>query len=313
MRKINQKGQLNISFGWLFAIIVGAVILVLTIFGATKVIKTGQQEQQVVGAKELGILLNPLETGFESAVSTPLNVNLETRIYNGCEPFGNFGEQGIRLSEFSFNEWSPPGSEVSFENKYIFSKKRVEGKNFYIFSKPFEFPFKVADLIYLTPSLEEYCFVDAPNDIKSDLKFGPDKYFQENLKLEGDCSDESVKVCFNGGSNCDIEVKSDHVKKGKDKLYFEGDALRYAAIFSEKIVYECQVERLLKRTKNLAEIYEEKALLMSQRNCDTNLEEDLSLFTSSLEKVDGSSDLSGINFLVEEIENKNEYSGCKLW
>ena len=74
-----------------FCNIVGAVILILTIFGATKVIKTGTQEQQVVGAKELGILLNPLETGFESATSTPLSVPVETRIYNGCDNFGNFG------------------------------------------------------------------------------------------------------------------------------------------------------------------------------------------------------------------------------
>ena len=44
----NKKGQLNISFGWLFAIIVGATILVLVIFGVTKIVKTSQQEQQAL-------------------------------------------------------------------------------------------------------------------------------------------------------------------------------------------------------------------------------------------------------------------------
>ena len=77
---LDKRGDLNISFGWLFAIIVGAVILVLAIYGATKVIKTGQQEGQAVSAKELGILLNPLETGFESASSTHLSLKTETRI-----------------------------------------------------------------------------------------------------------------------------------------------------------------------------------------------------------------------------------------
>ena len=105
---LNKKGDLNLSFGWLFAIIVGAVILILAIYGATKVIKTGQSEEQAVGAKELGILLNPLETGFESAISTPLVLRVETRIFNTCSVSGNFGKQGIQTSEFSFKKWSSP-------------------------------------------------------------------------------------------------------------------------------------------------------------------------------------------------------------
>src|SRR3990167_4782614 len=257
----NKKGQMNISFGWLFAIIVGAVIVFLAVLGATKVIKIGQSEGQAVGAKELGILLNPLETGFESASSTPLALRVETRI---------------------FNKWSAPGVESSFENKYLFSKYPTQGKKFYIFSKPFEFPFKVSDLIYLTSENEKYCFDNAPENIAEEI-------LQLNQgNLAANCSkvdDKTIKVCFN--RNCDINVNynSKYVQKGEDKFYFEEDALMYAAIFSDKEIYECQFKRLMKRTKQLAELYKEKELLVSQKNCAGELAVDLDLLIGNLENA----------------------------
>ncbi len=307
---LNKKGQLNISFGWLFAIIVGAVILVLAIYGATKVIKTGQQEGQAVSAKELGILLNPLETGFESASSTPLSLRTETRIFNTCSLSGNFGKQGIQTSEFSFNEWTLPGVESNFENKYIFSNNPAEGKKFYIFSKPFEFPFKVSDVIYLTSENEKYCFEDAPEDIEDEIS----QLVQTNLVL--DCKDKPdyIKVCFSSGTNCDINVNynAKYVQKGQDKIYFEEDALMYAAIFSSPEIYKCQVQRLMKRTKSLAEIYLEKELIVSQKNCDSALAGDLNLLISSLEKSKDYKIIDSVSGLVENIKDKNDYNEC-LW
>ncbi len=307
---LNKRGDLNISFGWLFAIIVGAVILFLAIFGATKIIKTGQQEGQAVGAKELGILLNPLETGFESASSTPLSLRVETRIFNRCSTSGNFGKQGIQTSEFSFNKWSLPGVESNFENKYIFSNNPAEGKKFYIFSKPFEFPFKVSDVIYLTSENEKYCFdKDAPENIKEEIS----QLAQANLVL--DCKDkpEYTKVCF-GSANCNITVKynSKYVQKGQEKIYFEEDALMYGAIFSEPEIYKCQVERLMKRAGSLAEIYLEKELIVSQKNCESNLAGDLNSLISSLENVKDYRIINRVAELVNRIKEKNNYNEC-LW
>lgn len=306
----NKRGDLNISFGWLFAIIVGAVILFLAIYGATKVIKTGQQEGQAVSAKELGILLNPLETGFESAISTPLSLRVETRILNRCDTSGNFGKQGIQTSEFNFNRWSLPGVESNFENKYIFSNKIVEGKKFYIFSKPFEFPFKVSDLIYLTSENEKYCFDDSPEDIEEEIL----QLNQANLAPDCTNKPDYTKVCFKSATNCDINVNYNvkYVQKGQEKIYFEEDALMYAAIFSSQEIYSCQVERLMKRTKQLAEIYSEKELIVSQKNCNSDLSGDLNLLISSLENAKDYKIINNIADLVEDIKNKNEYSEC-LW
>ena len=147
---LNKKGFLQISFGWLFAIIIGAIILFFAIYASVKLIGTEEQTAAAETGKEVAVLLNPLETGFGEEKTTPLSIPIESRINNRCDLFGDFGEQGISISQKSRGEWTETGVEQVFYNKYIFSNESVEGKNFYLFSKPLEFPFKVSDLIFLT-------------------------------------------------------------------------------------------------------------------------------------------------------------------
>ena len=150
MRK-NKRG-FQISFAWLFAIIAGGFILFLAIYGVTKIMDTGGDITSAKTGTEIRVLLNPLETGFESGRTVLLTMSVETRIHNRYSTSGNFGAQIIQLSQKNFGKWSQPEEDISFPNKYIFSDNIVEGKDFFIFSKPFEFPFKVADVIYLTSS-----------------------------------------------------------------------------------------------------------------------------------------------------------------
>ena len=154
---MNKKGFLQISFAWLFAIIVGAFILFLAIYAVTKIINTEGKVQTAKTSQEIGILLNPLETGFEDVRSTSISFPTETRIYNKCDVYGNFGKQRIQIEQKSFNKWVKTDIEATFQNKYIFSEIYTEGKKFYLFSKPFEFPFKVTDLIIITSASDEYC------------------------------------------------------------------------------------------------------------------------------------------------------------
>ena len=148
----NKKAFLQISFAWLFAIIIGGFILFLAIYASTKIIKTEQTALDAGTAKEIGVLLNPLETGFETGKKNSFILPAETRIYNRCNNNGVFGRQIIKISQKSFDKWTDTNVNVGFSNKYIFSENFVEGKKFFLFSKPFKFPFKVTDLIYLTSS-----------------------------------------------------------------------------------------------------------------------------------------------------------------
>ena len=307
----NRKGFLQMSFAWMFALIVGAVILFLAIFASTKIVQTEQIALDAETAKEIGVLLNPLETGFETGKTTSLKLPSETRIHNRCNNNGVFGRQIIKVSQKSFDEWTDTDIDVGFSNKHIFSENFVEGKKFFIFSKPFNFPFKVADLIYLTSSEKTYCFSDAPEGIESEI----DNLNQENLLLSN-CPVESVRVCFSSSSECDIVVNygGGYVEKNSEKMNFYSDSLMYAAIFSEKEIYECQLKRVAQRGGQLALIYKDKAELISREECTTNLDSEL-LELSNLEKgLVNSQNLNNYMVdLVKKIETKNDLAECKLW
>jgi hypothetical protein len=304
---IKEKKGLEMSFGWLFAIVVGAVILFLAIFIVTKLINTNQTEQDVKTSKEIGVLLDPLETGFESSSSTKLKMPSETRIYAKCEEYGNFGKQLIQVSQKNFKKWTKTDLDVGFENKYIFAEQAPEGKEFYVFSKAFEFPFKIADLIYLTSTKTKYCFSNTPNEIKQELN----NTGQMNFIFQN-CEQNDVKVCFLPGNNCNITIYSQggYVEKSGTRLYFEGNALMYAAVFSDPEIYECQLNRLMKRLSELATIYQGKAIFISDKcNSDLNLEG----LIASAKALSNSQSLGSVSSIVYEIKDKNDNSICRLW
>lgn len=315
---MNKKAFLQMSFAWIFAIIAGMVILSLAIYGVTKIIGAGQTAQNLKSGKQIGFLLNPLETGFEVGKTTSLTLPVETRIYNRCNNEGVFGRQLLELSQKNFGKWSKTeidGSKnVGFSNKYIFSENFTEGKKFYIFSKPFKFPFKVADLIYITSSEKEYCFMDTPDNIKDELK----GLNQKNL-FYSNCSQKEkiIHVCFDSESECEIEVdyndESGEVIKNYKRMYFETDALMYAAIFSEKDIYECQLKRLMQRVGTLSELYSEKASIISQKaGCNTNL--NLAMLYNRAENFNNSIELNSVKFIANDIEEQNKDNrDCRLW
>jgi len=311
---MNKKG-LEMSFQWIFAIVVGIAILLLAVYATIRFMGLGEQATSVVVSKEIGILLNPLETSFESAKKTSFALPSNTRIYNGCDNSGVFGKQKISVSQESFGKWPETDvNAVSFQNKYIFSEDPIEGKKFYIFSKPFKFPFKIADLVYLTSS--KYCFINAPEEIAEELN--STALSQENLLTEN-CKDleDAIKVCFGSGSDCDVKVnyneedKNGYVEKADEKINFETDALMYAAIFSKPAVYECHTKRLMQRGLVLALLYKSKA---SFTECGSNLKNDLSSLKTQMESFDNSGSLRFIAELAKDIENKNENNRvCRLW
>ena len=289
----------------------GGFILFLAIFASTSIIQTEQTSTDAQTAKEIGILLNPLETGFETGKTNSIIIPSETRIFNRCNNDGFFGRQIIKVSQKTFGEWTDTNVDVGFSNKYIFSENFVEGKKFFLFSKPFEFPFKVTDLIYLTSAEKKYCFLNPPEQIEDEIS----SLNQENLLLTN-CDVNSVRVCFNSNSNCDITVNygSRYVDKNNERMFFYTDSLMYSAIFSEKEIYECQLKRVMQRAEQLSLLYIDKAEFISREGCNTNLNQEL-LELNNLENNFRSSENFNNNIinLVNKIETRNKIAECKLW
>jgi hypothetical protein len=311
-------GFMENSFTWIFALVVGGFILFLAIFFAIRLTGTEETQIDVVTSKDIGILTNPLEIGFESGKTTFLSLPTETRIYGNCDNSGEFGTQKIRISQKSLGEWSETPLNISFKNKYLFSESPVEGRSFYLFSKPFEFPFKVADLIYLIPKNKFYCFVLSSNnplhkDISMEIR---------NLKLDNvknvtnanNCPPGSQKVCFTSTCNITVNLQQEKVIKSGENLSFSGSTLMYAAIFSDPDVYKCQLKRLMQRTDNLADLYEKKIIYVGQKGCNANF--NLALLSSradSYSKENTQEIRSIYTQVVKQINASNEAAGCKIW
>jgi len=322
---MNKKADLQIPFSWMFAIIVGAIILVLAIYFLVHFMKTGQTEHEVKTSKEIGVLLSPLEIGFEEGKKSVLEVSTDTKIYSSCNLFGNFGRQGIMVKEKLNNKWAESSKEVVFQNKYIFAEKQVEGRKFYLFSKPFNFPFKVASLIYLIPVRQNYCFVDAPEDIENEIKnLGFENMFFKDSSSQN-CSGNELNVCFSFDNECNISIDcsdteclSGRTIKQDKEAYFYTSSLMYATIFSDLDLYECQLKRLLKRTSILASLYGEKLTLTNFLGCLNYLSSDLNAFkmlatTYAENTATFSGGLTAIASASEELYYKNKYSSCRLW
>ncbi len=303
---LKNKKALEMSFTFIFSIVAGAVILFLAIFLASKLISTIQVKNDQQTSAQLSILLDPLETSLESGISRDLLFSSEITIYNDkCSAYGNFGEQLIGVSSSSFGREASPSDRKPQYDKYIFSEEVEQGKEFYIFSKPFKMPFKISDLIIVLS--KDYCFVNAPEDIEDEMH-GLGIYrlnFTDNREA---CPKGSKMVCFSGAFGCDINVHGDlesgFVSKQESNLYYTG-SLIYPAIFSSPEVYECNIKRLMLRISSLCSIYQDKIRIMQKRGIESVLDSHLMQLSSLAKNLKSSQGLGTIKEKADEIEKIN--------
>jgi len=312
-----RKKGFEFSFAWLFAVVVGAIIIFFAIYFAIKLIGTKEYEISTITAKQLSIIFEPLEVGLASGKSSIAGLREETRIYNRCFSEGSFGKQKFSLARKGFgNKWTKEGGDISITNKYIFSNSSEDGRVIYFFSKPFEMPWKVSEIIFL--STNGYCFINAPEEIRDEVS----GLNLQNIKIEN-CTDKEIKVCF-GQGNCDIKVtgacldydcESEYdygfVEKDKEKVFYTG-SLIYAAIFSDKEIYECNIKRLISRLVQQALIYMDESSFLTGK-CGSLPETSLLQIANIARSLKDSEDLILIKTAAENADRENEASECKLW
>jgi len=323
--RLSKRGQFN--FVLLFAIVAGSMILLLAIYGAVKAGSGFQKQTEAEIAKSLDIITNPLQAGFADGATSRIMFKRDTRIINSCDSYSKFGENIISVQTKSSigQEWTDNPLEYKIYNKYIFSEMQ-EGKTFYVYSKPFSTGFKVTDLIFM--STQSYCFVFPPIEIEEEVRGL--NVPNIGLQLEGGnntCVEGAKKVCFGtSGTGCEIVVAGECgetrcnseydfgyiTNENGTKTYYSG-SLIYAAIFSNKDVYECNVKRLLYRSSRVADIFSRKVDLMTMRGCSSLLKTDLDKFAITLQNA-STRDLETIYYLSNDLEKKNaREGGCKLW
>ena len=328
---LNKKGKMNkrgfeFSFVWLFSIVVGAIIIFLAIYTATKLIGSNEYEINTKTAADLRNILNPLGTSFEDSKSEKIELIKDTRVYVTCNSEkGGFGENRIQLSEkSSFKDWSEPGGDVNIENQYLFAENVIQGRTVYFIVTPFEMPYKVADV--MSAFNQKYCFVNTPEKIKKELEALKGDILPINItNSPSQCERDSVSVCFQS-NGCDINVKgtctgqeckgdfykNGIVEKNNTQLYYT-NGLLYGAVFSSPENYQCNVKRLVRKLGYVSEVYSEKSRLSANR-CNTGLQPDTLLMSKLSESYKGLNDLKIIEVQSVIIDTKNNLLGeCNLY
>lgn len=332
----NKRGY-EFSFAWIFAIMVGAIILFLAIYVTTQIVGLERFKAETKTGKKIGILLNPIATNLEQAKFATIIVPDETIIFNNCtEPtsFQPFGSQGISISARQGNlrnENADIGAKSRFHDRYLFSNPEVEGKKeFYVLSKPFKFPFKVADLMILWSDKESYCFVNPPTPIENDIDRLnlEDANIRYTNSLSGECLTAKT-VCFSSTtSGCDINVNTNQnvmsvTHKNQQPIYYAESfdntdkyALLYAAIFSNPQEYECQVKRLMERASQLAILYKNKAgFYDSEYNCASDPKIGLAYdnYIRDALTLTNSIQLHNMASLAEDVKQDANPISCRLF
>jgi hypothetical protein len=204
-------------------------------------------------------------------------------------------------------------------SKYIFSESVVEGKEINVLSKPFEMPFKIANILVLWAG--DYCFISPTKEIEDEIT----DLNLRNINITDAiymCPKGSRKVCFYSElPECDVFVspfadsKTGAVtRKNERTVYYQG-GLIYGAIFSNSEIYECQVKRLMMRASELALLYNAKSESVAARSsgCSSDLQADLESYAAACRAVKKSESLQEINMKAMMMKDKNERMSCKLW
>lgn len=316
----NKRG-FEFSFGWLFALIVGAAIIFFAVYFAAKLINFEKKETDTTAAKQFDIILYPVGTGLEENKITLLTFPVESRILFDCLLDKNFGEQVVKtsLSSTVGEEYESSGINSRSRDKYIFSQSVVSGKNFLAFAKPLYLPFKITDLIFVLPLNQKYCFIGSPENVLDEIESlrRQNKNLNSTIYISdiNKCPADSRKICFDfKDKSCYASVIGNRLIKANSTVYFEGNALLYGAIFSEPDIYECQLQRLMKRISELSLVYANKEKGPASASCSTGLSQDLINYANMTKAYNKSvADLDKIVVYSNEIGGKNEALSCSLF
>jgi hypothetical protein len=309
------KKAIEMTFNWIFAIVVGGFILFIAVYGAGKLIRTSEQTIYTETAASLVSFFDPLETGLASGKASEISFKKKSRIFFGCNEETNnpFGIQYISFSEQSFGEsFGERGGEITIRDKYVFTDSVLQGKKVYYFSKPLFMGFKVSDILVMYSDEQQYCVYDADEAFQDDIEGLKLKQIVFVNKTEH-C--EGIQICFSQrNKNCDIQINEDqeYVLKNGKKLYYK-DELLHAALFSSPEMYECNVKRIKQRFNELGKVYLEKINIIERVGCEPQIGPKLSLAISH--NITNSRDLAGFFTIIEDIEEINQRAkdGCRLY
>lgn len=280
--KKGKRGQLEITFNWIYIVIAGAVILLffLGIVFKQKEISEERLSQEVV--QVMGSILTGAGVSEKTKNVIDASGLADYVLYFSCDlGVGEFGIQG-RPARIQ-NNIDP-----------LFSPKEIQSTRLITWSLPYNLPFKVIDFLFVIPFNVKYYlvgndadfiheFLNSTEGIQRDFVLDLNNIeIEENLQIRlVDTDGSSVPskgippqlqilddkevsaVVFTGQNNVDFYQKQGAVWRKLNQgmvrvisLGGERDAAKYAAIFAaDDQLYQCNMGKAFKRLELLAEVY----------------------------------------------------------
>ncbi len=288
-----RKGQIEITFNWVYILIAGAVIL---LFFVSLIVKQKEISEERL-AEDVVRVMESIFTGAQVSEKTksslPLGGLSERDLYFRCEDaVGEYGIKGL-----------PARTQNSLDP--LFAPKEVTGTRLILWSLPYFLPFKITDFLFLTSDKHHYVFVGAGSGfsdqfvegaLDSDPKLSisvqkvnllsevviksketkvrvidadgtlikDGQVIPENLLIVDD--DKLTAASFTANKEINFFKKRGAVwrKINPQPITIVSrtairDAAKYAAVFADDPeIYRCNMEKAYRRLMLIAEVYEGK-------------------------------------------------------
>ncbi len=277
-----KKGQMEVTFNWVYIVIAGAVIL---LFFFSLVVKQKQVSEERLSGEVVQIM---------SSILVGAGVSEKTKNFidaSGLADYTLYFSCDAGVSEFGIKD-RPARTQNSIDP--LFAPHEIRSSRIVTWSLPYALPFKVMDFLFVIPSNIKYYMVG--NDAEFVNEFlnsteGIEREFLLNLQEIKPEENQQVRIIDTDGSSVpgvgipgqlqsfhDKEVSAVvftaqnqvdfYQKKGTvwQKLNIglvriislggERDAAKYAAIFSANDqLYWCNMGKAFKRLGYLTEVY----------------------------------------------------------
>ncbi len=277
-----KRGQIEITFNWIYIVIAGAVIL---LFFFSLVVKQKQVSEERLSSEVVQIMGSIL-TGAGASEKTKNFIDA-----SGLADYVLYFSCDAGISEFGIKD-KPARIQNNIDP--LFAPQEIHSSRIVTWSLPYNLPFKVIDFLFVIPLNIKYYIIG--NDAEFINEFlnsteGIEREFLINLQEIQPEENQQVRIIDLGGSSipgtmvpAQLQVLGDKevsavVFTGKNNVDFyqkegaawhkmnkaavriislagERDAARYAAIFSaDDQTYWCNMQKAFKRLEYLTEVY----------------------------------------------------------
>ncbi|MBU0470169.1 MAG: hypothetical protein KKA62_01350 [Nanoarchaeota archaeon] len=279
---MKKKGQIQLTFSWIYILIAGAVILLFFIGLVVKQAKVSEEKLSL----DITRILESIFAG--AGVSEKTKNFIDAPGLSDYTFFFNC-EEGV--SEFGIKD-RPAISQNSIDP--VFVQKEINTIKIITWSLPYRLPFKVMDFLMVTSGNTKYYLTGGEDRFVNEFLNSTEGFNREYISdleeakaggevairiIDSDGSqvptgnvpsslasfeDSKVSaVVFSGTNQVDFYQKEGNRWKKLNKgavriisLGGERDAAKYAAIFTENDqTYQCNMQKAFKRLSILAEVY----------------------------------------------------------